>query len=94
MQADYGFSDDFRSARFGTETFTFSATQAAVVQVLWRNWNNGTPAVGGDYLAVECEFECRVVDLFKRSGAWKKLIVPVPASRGAVRLGLPDKKRF
>ena len=39
-------SDDFRSVRSFGESFAFTPTQAACVQILWRNWEQGTPVIG------------------------------------------------
>ena len=43
-------SPDFRSVVWQGEPFTFTASQAAVVALLWRAWSNGTPDVGGGFL--------------------------------------------
>ncbi len=38
-------SDDFASVRWSGQTFVFTALQAAVVAVLWRAWEAGTPVL-------------------------------------------------
>lgn len=77
-------SDDFRSARWSGQEYTFTAPQAACVAILWRNWTGGTPEVGGEYLAeaVECG---RIADLFKGHPAWNAMIGP-GRTKGSYRL--------
>lgn len=43
--ADTAHSTDFRSVRWFGRPYTFTATQAACVQVLWQNWEQGTPVI-------------------------------------------------
>lgn len=38
-------SDDFRSVTWNGETYSFSASQAAVVKVLWEHYYRGTPEI-------------------------------------------------
>lgn len=70
-------SPDFRSVHwFGTE-YGFTTTQAAIVQVLWKNWKQGTPDVSDAHLLVEpgVRESSRLVDIFRKSPAWNTMIV-------------------
>ncbi len=70
------FSEDYCSGRWKHHRFTFSTTQAAVMERLYLNWKQGTPEVSKDTLldaAGSAGSELR--DLFRRHEAWKKLII-------------------
>jgi hypothetical protein len=84
-------SDDYRSARWLGTDYTFTATQAACVKVLWQNWEKGTAEVGEDTILEHPQVEAeskRLVDLFKGHPAWKTMIVR-GATKGAYRLAEP-----
>jgi hypothetical protein len=82
---------DFRSVSwFGTD-YTFTPNQAAAVKILWENWENGTPEVGGDTLATEVESESkRARDIFKNHLAFGSMIQK-GKTKGTYRLVEPDK---
>jgi hypothetical protein len=93
-------SSDFRTVDwFGTSYF-FTATQAACVKVLWREWEHGTPAIGEDTILEDPEVEAeakRLIDLFRdrkspkgHHPAWGNMIAPGPV-KGTFRLKLPEK---
>jgi len=93
-RADVGFhhSDDFRSVSVGGRRFTLTPRQAEVVQILYRAHCNRTPEVGWPYIRAELStridsYPERLTDIFKRSDAWGKLIVP-GKTRGSYRLSL------
>jgi len=69
------FSDDYRSGRWKHHRFTFSTTQAAVMEKLHFNWKQGTPEVSKDTLLDAAGSDGRELrDLFRRHEAWKTLI--------------------
>lgn len=68
-------SDDFRQVRWFGRDFEFTPAQAAIVDVLWRHWENGTPRVGADPLLHAADMVSdRVSHLFKGSEAWGTMI--------------------
>ena len=83
-------SPDYRSVRWGEESFTFTPLQAAIVRQLHEALLNGTPDVGGDTLIVNAgsDVEVRRLDhVFRDHPAWKTMIVSV--QRGCYRLAEP-----
>jgi hypothetical protein len=80
-------STDYRSVHWYGHDFTFTACQAAVVGVLWKNWGNGTPDVGQETLLADLDTK-RLIDLFKEHPAWGVMIVPGD-SKGSYRLRSP-----
>ncbi len=79
-------SPDFRSAIWQGESYTFTASQAAIVSILWRAWANGTPDVSGDYLLTEIDSGSRHLgSLFPKHRAWGAMIVR-GATNGTRRL--------
>ncbi len=82
-------SADFRSVQwFGTE-YDFTATQAAIVKLLWEAWENDTPGVGSDSLLVAVDSKTsRLVDIFRDHPAWGAMIVN-GATKGSKRLTPP-----
>lgn len=83
-------SSDFRSVRWHGGEYTFSGPQAACVRILWENWEQGTPDVGGETLIEAIDSNAsRVTDLFKRHEAWGTMIVP-GRRKGTYRLQEPE----
>ena len=84
-------SIDFRSVHwFGTD-YNFTPNQAAAVKILWKAWENETPDVGGDTLAVEVESDSRRArDIFKGHHAFGNMIRQ-GQTKGSYRLVEPDK---
>lgn len=65
------YSDDFRSVVWVGQTYSFTASQAGCVAVLWRSWERGTPEVGDHHLLTEVDSAgVRLVDLFAGHPAW------------------------
>lgn len=85
-------SPDFRSVDwFGTK-YEFTGSQAAVVEILWKAWKNGTPSVGDHYILQKISSECKYLkDLFRRNPAYMNMIRP-SKTRGSHRLVKPDGK--
>jgi hypothetical protein len=87
-------SADFRSIHwFGTD-YVFTVAQAAVVALLWQEWENGTPVVGHRYLLDGAKLSNdRLADVFKEKGryhpAWGSLIQSGVGSKGSARLCPP-----
>lgn len=80
-------SPDFRTVWWYGQKYTFTATQAAVVRILWEAKENDTPDVGQAELLTSVGAESpRLVDVFKRSPAWGVVIVPGERA-GSYRLG-------
>src|SRR5262249_34563809 len=72
-------SVDFRSVTWNECSYSFTATQAACVKVLWVNFQKKTPDVHAATILEEAESSStRLRDVFKRGThpAWKKMIVP------------------
>jgi hypothetical protein len=68
-------SDDASSAHWYGQDYTFTATQAACVKVLWRNWDNGTPFIRQETILERAGAESqRLVDIFKHHPAWDTMI--------------------
>jgi len=93
-------SPDCRAVLWHGVPFKFTATQAAVVKVLWDAWRQGTPDVGVGTLQEMAGFEIRIPALFRhRRGnqmvphrALGVMLVP-GATKGSWRLaGLPPKE--
>jgi hypothetical protein len=94
-------SDDFRSVHWYGTDYTFTATQAACIKVLWRNWKNGTPDVGEDSILTDEEVDAearRLIDVFRDRKAetryhpcWNTMIVS--RQKGAYRLN-PQKGAY
>jgi len=82
-------SPDFRSVRwFGTD-YTFTATQAAIVKVLWEAWERDTSNVGSETLLEAADSKTsRLVDAFRNHPAWGTLIVD-GSTKGSKRLATP-----
>lgn len=79
-------SADFRSVHWDGTDYAFNPSQAAIVGILWRAWEAGTPDVGSDTLLEESGSESdRVRALFARNPAWGVLIVQ-GAGKGTYRL--------
>jgi hypothetical protein len=73
---EFIYSPDFRSVLWRRQPYRFTPRQAEVVAVLFDVFKSGAPEVGQDYLLAKAESDAhRLADLFKRSPAWKSLIV-------------------
>jgi hypothetical protein len=91
-RSDVAHSTDFRSGRWFGKQFTFTTTQAACVQVLWRNWEQGTPVISEvTVLDGAGSAGDRLRDVFSKGihPAWGTLIKP--ARKGAFQLVEPDE---
>ncbi len=91
-ESDVAHSTDFRSVRWFGERFTFTTTQAACVQVLWRNWQQGTPVISEVTVLDDAgSAGDRLRDVFDKGKhpAWGTLIKP--AGKGAFCLAEPDE---
>jgi len=68
-------SDDFREVKWFGQVYHFTPAQAKIVEVLWRQWENGTPRVGaGPLLHAADMVSDRVSYLFKSSPAWGVMV--------------------
>jgi len=84
-------SIDFRSVCWFGANYSFTPNQAAAVKILWEAWENRTPDVGGDTLAVEVEADSRRArDIFKGHTAFGSMIRQ-GQTKGTYRLVEPDK---
>lgn len=84
-------ADDFRSVLWFGETHIFSPTQAAVIEVMWRHWTQGTPAMA-EHTILESggSHAGRLRDVFDKGkhSAWGRMIQP--AGKGAFKLEKPS----
>jgi hypothetical protein len=77
---------DFASCWWFGAYYTFTASQARAVAVLWAAWENGTPDVRQETLLESAGSESsRLDNLFRRHPAWGTMIVPGP-QKGLFRL--------
>jgi hypothetical protein len=84
-------SPDFRQVVWYGTTYRFSATQAAVIKILWEAREQGTPEVGGATLLEGAGSEAsRVRDLFRSAPAWDDGMIG-PAGKGMFRLYSPEE---
>jgi hypothetical protein len=82
-------SPDCRSVRWGGTQFTFTANQAAVVELLSEARRHGTPDIGGDTLLYRTQVDSkRLRDVFRGHPAWNTMIVE-GETKGAHRLADP-----
>jgi hypothetical protein len=90
-QADH--SPDFRSVNWFGTAHSFTATQAAIVKILWDEWEKKTPDVGQATLleAVESQSD-RLVDVFKGHKTYKQ-IIGSGETKGTYRLVEPMNKK-
>ena len=86
-------SDDFRSACWYGELHVFSPTQAAVISVLWSNWERGAPVLS-EHTILEAAGSSaeRLRDVFAkgRHSAWNIMIQS--AGKGSFGLFEPQQK--
>ena len=71
-------SPDFRCVHwFGTK-YTFTASQAAIIEIMWNAWEQRTPDISDAHLLERSGLGkgSRLVDIFRNHPAWKRLIVP------------------
>jgi hypothetical protein len=67
---------DYRDCTWNGERYTFTATQAACVQVLWEERDKGTLELSQQLLLEKAGAESQQLkDVFKNHPAWKKMIV-------------------
>jgi hypothetical protein len=85
-------SEDFASVTWLGTPHTFSPLQASCVRVLWRNWENNTPAVRAETILSEAssasagEKEARLNHVFKGHPAWNTMIIAVTDRKGIYQL--------
>ncbi len=92
LPADARHGPDFRSVNWFGTVYTFTPTQAAIVQVLWQAWEGGTPDVGGEHLLERSGSDHDRVDaLFRSHPAWGAMIVS--QVKGSYRLTPPGDPR-
>jgi hypothetical protein len=89
-------SPDYRSAYWKGEGFTFTPTEAEIVELLHKTWENDTPDLGQAYIIgvledrsrkEELSSNARVSEYFKGNPAWNTLIVK-GKSKGTLRLNI------
>lgn len=75
---------------YGTH-YSFTATQAAIVKLLWEAWETGVYDVRQEALLVEAGSDSsKLADLFRDHPAWGKIIVS--KTKGCYRLVKPDQE--
>lgn len=76
---------------FGVD-YSFTGNQAAVIEVLWEAWENGTPEVGNAKLIEAADSESkRLRGVFKNHPAWGSMIV-AGKTKGSHRLVSPTRE--
>lgn len=82
-------SVDFASVLWFGQSYSFTASQAHIVRLLWEAWRNGTPNMRQETLLARVGSEGdRLANLFRDHPAWNTLIVPGGA-KGTFRLQEP-----
>ncbi|MEO8494180.1 MAG: hypothetical protein ABI614_03855 [Planctomycetota bacterium] len=85
--SDVAHAPDFRSVSWFGESYTFTPTQAACVKVMWRYWEQRTPALSELTILDEAGSSGdRLRDVFDKGKhpAWGTMITP--AGKGAFQL--------
>jgi len=86
-------SADFRSVIWFGQEYTFTANQAACIQMLWEAWENDTPEVSGAMLLENADIDQkRLSAVFRDHPAWQTMICP-GRTKGAYRLSPPAAHR-
>jgi len=81
-------SDDYTSVKYQEKQYSFTPTQAAIIKVLDKNHERGTPVVRQDFVLTEIDSDARRLrDIFRNSDAWGSLIIP-GSKKGTFRLNL------
>jgi hypothetical protein len=81
---------DYRDVWWDGANHKFTATQAAVVKVLWEAYDHGTPEIGQETILEAAGSDAkRLADLFKGHAAWDTMIVE-GTTRGTRRLAPPQ----
>jgi hypothetical protein len=76
LQDPIRFSEDFRTAYWFGETIPLTPAQAKVIEVLWREYQKGTPDVAQDILLKATgTYQVKMSDVFKGSLAWGRLVI-------------------
>jgi len=94
-EPDTAHSGDYHSVRWHGQKYTFSHQQAAVVALLWAEYENGTPDLSQEHLLDKSGSNGgRLRDVFRENGAmhaaWGTMIVE--SRKGVFRLSEPRKK--
>lgn len=87
-------SPDFRSVKWNGTYYSFTATQAACIEILWTAWKQGTPEESDAYVLEEAGASAERLSHVFRMGrkahpAWNTLIVEGD-KKGAHRIADPD----
>lgn len=74
---EFKHSSDFRQIVWKGVSYSLTAMQSGIVELLFENYTNGTPEVGQTYLLEHAGSQSnRLEHLFGRSQLWGTLIVP------------------
>ncbi len=69
-------SPDFRSCTWNGNRYEFTATQAAVVKVLWESWEDGCPSMSQAALLEQADSDAaNLRDIFRGNSAWRTMII-------------------
>lgn len=81
--------DGFYSVRWFGSSYTFTPTQARIVEKLWIAWKAGTPDLHQSRLLEDSESTAEhLKDVFKGHPAWNAMIVST--AKGVYRLQEPN----
>jgi len=88
-------SPDFRSVNWGGQLFTFTPTQARVVELLFNAYQSGAPELSHKYILSQVKqiAGVRLVDTFRKCKAWRTMIVG-GAQKDTVRLADPSPREI
>lgn len=75
LRSQIRFSTDFRSAACRGRAYQYTAKQAKVMELLWHNWQHGTPEISWQTLRSHAKSTSpRLVDLFRSNPEGAELI--------------------
>lgn len=85
-------SDDFASVVHYGDPYEFTKNQRPIVQILWEQCENGTAAVGSQFLLEEASSDqTRLSAVFRDHPAWSTMIVP-GSRNDTYQIADPEKK--
>jgi len=86
------FSEDYTSVVWEGKTFSFNATQALCVKILYEGFLTGVPWVSSSKISTALSdygiYDGRMSYVFRNHGAWKSLIIFDRSGNGLYRLSI------
>tara|TARA_Y100001960_G_scaffold161151_1_gene169449 strand:+ start:577 stop:1023 length:447 start_codon:yes stop_codon:yes gene_type:complete len=91
--ANLNFSDDYTSAVWEGEAFTFNPTQALCIRILHEAFSTGVPWVSSTSISKTLSengiIDTRISYIFRNHQAWKSLIISERRSSPVYKLNIP-----